>query len=78
MEEGKNKKKKISLVLLILGIILIGVGLYFSLGNKDNKQEGNSRPSIKDDFYNYVNYFIHYLWILKQKSFMRVCLAFII
>lgn len=56
MEEGKNKKKKISLVLLILGIILIGVGLYFSLGNKDNKQEGNSRPSIKDDFYNYVNY----------------------
>ena len=56
MEEKKNKKKIVSLILLVLGVVLVGVGLYFYFGKKEDTKEVASRPNLKDDFYNYVNY----------------------
>lgn len=56
MEEKKNKKKTLSIILLILGLLLIGTGcfLYFSKP-KDNKEIA-AKPNLKDDFYGYINY----------------------
>ena len=57
MEEKTNKKKILSILLLILGVALIGTGLFLYFGrSKDNGKGVAARPSIKDDFYGYINY----------------------
>ena len=58
--EQKKSKKLLYLVLIILGIALIGTGAYFYFGkSKDDggkKEDASSKPALKDDFYNYINY----------------------
>ncbi len=58
MEEKTNKKKILSIVLLILGIALIGTGLFLYFGkSKDNGgEEVAAKPKLQDDFYEYINY----------------------
>ena len=58
--EQKKSKKLLYLVLIILGIALIGTGAYFYFGKSKEdggkKEDASSKPALKDDFYNYINY----------------------
>ncbi len=58
--EKKKSNKLVGIILLILGIALIGTGAYFYFGkSKDDggkKEEVAAKPSLKDDFYESINY----------------------
>ena len=62
MEKKKNTKKILSLILLILGLVSIGAGVFLLLGKSDNEKKDDSgqevvkKPDLKDDFYESVNY----------------------
>ncbi len=60
MEEKKKNKKTLYLILLIVGLALIGTGVFLYFKKTDNNNGGEketaSRPNLKDDFYDYINY----------------------